>query len=128
MRKVERPTLGMSGIWRSSRRQIQIHLFGEERGLGYAVLNEVMLNQVVAAPPCDPNAAGRIAARVQDTTDPPWVTRSSIPEITLDVTDPPIGRGTTMAPSRLPGASPGCSRWSETGTMTRRSRPSTGPQ
>jgi glycine cleavage system pyridoxal-binding protein P len=36
------------------------------RGLGYTVLNEVTLNQVVAAPPGDPNAAGRIAARVQE--------------------------------------------------------------
>jgi glutamate/tyrosine decarboxylase-like PLP-dependent enzyme len=36
------------------------------RGLGYTVLNDVTLNQVVAAPPGDPNAAGRIAARVQE--------------------------------------------------------------
>jgi glutamate/tyrosine decarboxylase-like PLP-dependent enzyme len=34
--------------------------------LGYTVLNEVVLNQVVAAPPGDPGAANRIAARVQD--------------------------------------------------------------
>ncbi len=32
---------------------------------GYTVLNDVTLNQVVAAPPGDPDAAGRIAARVQ---------------------------------------------------------------
>jgi glutamate/tyrosine decarboxylase-like PLP-dependent enzyme len=36
------------------------------RGLGYTVLNDVVLNQVVAAPPGDPSAAGRIAARVQE--------------------------------------------------------------
>jgi glutamate/tyrosine decarboxylase-like PLP-dependent enzyme len=35
------------------------------RRLGYTVLNDVTLNQVVAAPPGDPDAAGRIAARVQ---------------------------------------------------------------
>jgi glutamate/tyrosine decarboxylase-like PLP-dependent enzyme len=34
-------------------------------GLGYTVLNDVVLNQVVAAPPGDPDAAARIAARVQ---------------------------------------------------------------
>ena len=34
--------------------------------LGYTVLNDVTLNQVVAAPPGDPDAAGRIAAHVQD--------------------------------------------------------------
>ena len=33
--------------------------------LGYSVLNEVVLNQVVAAPPGHPEAAARIAARVQ---------------------------------------------------------------
>jgi glutamate/tyrosine decarboxylase-like PLP-dependent enzyme len=36
------------------------------RALGYTVLNDVTLNQVVAAPPGDPDAAGRIATRVQD--------------------------------------------------------------
>ena len=36
------------------------------RGLGYTVLNDVTLNQVVAAPPGDPDTAGRIAARVQE--------------------------------------------------------------
>jgi glutamate/tyrosine decarboxylase-like PLP-dependent enzyme len=36
------------------------------RGLGYTVLNDVTLNQDVAAPPGDPNATGRIAARVQE--------------------------------------------------------------
>jgi glutamate/tyrosine decarboxylase-like PLP-dependent enzyme len=40
-------------------------------GLGYTVLNDVTLNQVVAAPPGDPNAAGRIAARVQESGE--WV-------------------------------------------------------
>ena len=34
--------------------------------LGYTVLNDVTLNQVVAAPPGDPDAARRIAARVQE--------------------------------------------------------------
>jgi glutamate/tyrosine decarboxylase-like PLP-dependent enzyme len=34
--------------------------------LGYTVLNDVTLNQVVAAPPGDPKAAERIAARVQE--------------------------------------------------------------
>jgi glutamate/tyrosine decarboxylase-like PLP-dependent enzyme len=37
--------------------------------LGYTVLNDVVLNQVVAAPPGAPEAAARIAARVQESGD-----------------------------------------------------------